>query len=48
MSFPSMTNPSNDSRQPSFQHGQANAWFRLLLVMAVPVLLLLLVIFFSR
>jgi hypothetical protein len=43
-----MTNPSNDPQRTSFQHEQANAWFRLLLVMAAPVLLLLIVIFLSR
>jgi len=48
MSSPLMTNPSNESQQSPIPKGQANAWFRLLFVMAVPVLLLLIVIFFSR
>jgi hypothetical protein len=43
-----MTNPSNDSQHSPSPQGQVNAWFRLFLVMAVPVLLLLIVIFFSR
>jgi hypothetical protein len=43
-----MANPSNDSQQSRFSQGQANPWFRLLLVMAIPVLLLLVVISFSR
>jgi hypothetical protein len=43
-----MTNHPNDSQHPPSPQGQVNAWFRLFFVMAVPVLLLLTVIFFSR
>ena len=48
MSSPSMTNHSNDSQHSPSPQGQVNAWVRLILVMAVPVLLLLIVIFLSR
>ena len=48
MSSPSITNHPNDSQHPPSPHGQSNPWFSLLLVMAMPVLLLLIVIFFSR
>jgi len=48
MSSPLMTNPSNDSQHSPSPQEQVNAWFRLFLVMTMPVLLLLIVIFFSR
>ncbi|GEM_PF-4116836 len=48
VSHSSMTNLSNDSQQSPSPQGQVNAWFRLFLAMAIPVLLLLIVIFFSR
>jgi hypothetical protein len=43
-----MANPFDDSQQSRSPQGHADPWFRLLLVMAIPVLLLLVVISFSR
>jgi len=43
-----MANHADDSQQSPSPHGQSNPWFRLFLVMAIPVLLLLAVISFSR
>jgi len=48
VSYSSITNPSNDSQQSPSPRGRSNPWFRLFLVMAIPVLLLLAVISFSR
>jgi hypothetical protein len=43
-----MANHADDSKQSPYLHGRSNPWFRLFLVMTIPVLLLLIVIFFSR